>query len=503
VFFNGEPVGLPKTPHEPPRWMRVPVEVLVFLCLAVGIFPTVTIGPLLAVAARSTLGGTLPDYSLAIWHGVNAPLLMSLVATAAGVGLYFGLHRFVNLHTVTRLPAPGRQAFDAAMGALQASADRAIRVLPFGALPRMLTWLVVAAVLAGAWPLIRDGFGSPSAPAASAGPGNAMTGGIGIAIWLLGIGAAVAATVRYRQRFLALIFLGVTGLMVSLAFVLLSAPDLALTQLLVEVVTIVLMMLVLHFLPQTSPPEPAPGRRWRDGVIAGAAGTGIAGIAYAVLTRPFDSIAPYYLENSVSAGGGTNAVNVIIVDFRGFDTMGEIAVLGLGGLIVHALLAGVRIPAGLRPERPASGWNPLLVQVVARTLLPLAALAAVYLFLRGHNLPGGGFIAGLVLAAAIVVTRVAGGSPLPKAPGLAYSTWVGVGLAAAGLTGIGSWALGYPFLTSAYGHPVLPLVGEVPLATAGLFDLGVFLTVVGATLLLLMVPGLLEDPPGSGAEPPR
>jgi multicomponent K+:H+ antiporter subunit A len=222
-----------------------------------------------------------------------------------------------------------------------------------------------------------------------------------------------------------------------------------------------------------------------------------------VLTRPFDSIAPYYLENSVSAGGGTNAVNVIIVDFRGFDTMGEIAVLGLGGLIVHALLAGVRIPAGLRAERPASGWNPLLVQVVARTLLPLAALAAVYLFLRGHNLPGGGFVAGLVLAAAIVVTRVAGGSPLPKAPGLAYSTWVGAGLAVAGLTGVGSWVLGYPFLTSAYGHPVLPLVGEVPLATAGLFDLGVFLTVVGATLLLLMVPGLLEDPPASGAEPPR
>jgi multicomponent K+:H+ antiporter subunit A len=291
--------------------------------------------------------------------------------------------------------------------------------------------------------------------------------------------------------------------MVSLAFVLLSAPDLALTQLLVEVVTIVLMMLVLHYLPQTAPAEPSAARRWRDAAIALVAGGGIAGIAYAALTRPVASIAPYYLEHSVPDGGGTNAVNVIIVDFRGFDTMGEIAVLGLGGLIVFALLAGARAPAGLRPAAPPSAWNPLLVEVVARTLLPLAALTSVYLFLRGHNLPGGGFAAGLVLAAAIVITRVAGGSPLPRASELGHSTAIGAGLLVAGLTGIGSWAFGYPFLTSAHGHPVLPLVGEVPLATAGLFDLGVFLTVVGATLLLLMVPGLLGFPPPAAVEEGR
>jgi multicomponent K+:H+ antiporter subunit A len=283
-----------------------------------------------------------------------------------------------------------------------------------------------------------------------------------------------------------------------------SAPDLALTQLLVEVVTIVLMMLVLHYLPQTALPEAGTARRWRDAAIALVAGGGIAAIAYAVLTRPFASIAPYYLGHSVPDGGGTNAVNVIIVDFRGFDTLGEIVVLGLGGLIVYALLAGARAPAGMRPAEPPSAWNPLLVQVVTRTLLPLAALTAVYLFLRGHNLPGGGFAAGLVLAAAIVITRIAGGFPLPQAAQLPYATWVGTGLLVAGLTGVGSWAFGYPFLTSAHGHPVLPLVGEVPLATAGLFDLGVFLTVVGATLLLLMVPGLLADPsPPAAAEDAR
>jgi multicomponent K+:H+ antiporter subunit A len=320
--------------------------------------------------------------------------------------------------------------------------------------------------------------------------------------------------VRHRQRFTALIFVGVTGLMVSLAFVLLSAPDLALTQLLVEVVTVVLMMVVLHFLPQSAPPEPSVARRVRDAAIAAVAGVGITGIVHAVLTRPLNSIAPYYLERALPEGGGTNAVNVIIVDFRGFDTMGEIAVLGIAALIVHALLGRFRVPADVAVDAGVPDWNPLLVGVVARTLLPLATTVAVYLFLRGHNLPGGGFAAGLVFAAAVLVTRFGRPpgrrgdvpsccalrySPLGRPGGLTpltsvYPFWIGVGLLVATATGIGSAWFGYPFLTSSFAHPVLPVVGEVPLATAALFDLGVFVVVVGATLLALLVPGLLADP---------
>ncbi len=499
VFFNGEPKGMPKSPHEPARWMRVPVEALVLVCLAVGVLPAATVGPLLAAAAHAALQAPLPEYTLALWHGFNLPLLMSAVATIGGAALYFGLQRWVDLHSVTRLPVAGKRAFDALMAGLQRAADRSLRTLPYASLPRMLVWLVVGVLAAGGahW-LERAEIAAPRR-VPGAGPDDAALAEIALAIWTLAIAAAFAATMRYRQRFTALTFVGVTGLMVSLAFALLSAPDLAITQLLVEVVTVVLMVVVLHFLPQSAPPEPGRGRKLRDALLAAAAGLGITGIVYAVLTRPLTSISPYYLERALPEGGGTNVVNVIIVDFRGFDTLGEIAVLAVAALIVHALLGRFRVPAGAPVEAVATGWNPLLIGVVARTLLPLAATVAVYLFLRGHNLPGGGFAAGLVFASAVLVTRFAhpAGSGTPAAR--VYPVLIGAGLLVAGATGIGSAWFGYPFLTSSFAHPVLPLVGEVPLASAALFDLGVFLVVVGATLLALLVPGLLADPPPAAA----
>ena len=496
VFFNGQPVGLTRTPHEPPRWLRVPVEILVVVCLAVGIFPDWTVAPVLAVMAYGTLG-MRPEYSLALWHGFNVPLLMSAIALVAGVVLYFGLQRYINLHSVTRLPVSGKHAFDAVVGGLETLARKVVGWLPSSSLPRNLTWLVVAAFIAMAWPLYHFGFGSALPPMPSANEPPLLIGGL---IWLLGISAAIAATINYRQRLTALVLLGAAGLAVSLAFVLFSAPDLALTQLLVEVVTIALMMIVLHFLPQSSPVEPGAGRRWRDAAIAGLAGLGMAGVAYAILTRPFASISPYYLAKALPEGGGTNVVNVILVDFRGFDTMGEITVLGAAGLLVFALLAGFHVHRDHHDATIAEDWNPLLVRTVTRVVLPLAALVAVFLFLRGHNLPGGGFIAGLVLACAILVLRIGGGgTPILDPAHLPYQPWIAGGLLVAALTGIGSMLLGYPFLTSAFLHPVLPIVGEVGIASAAFFDLGVFVMVVAATMLATISPALL--PAGIDLEP--
>jgi multicomponent K+:H+ antiporter subunit A len=210
------------------------------------------------------------------------------------------------------------------------------------------------------------------------------------------------------------------------------------------------------------------------------------------MVRPGASYADFFLRESVPRGGGSNVVNVIIVDFRGFDTMFEITVLAIAGLIVHVLLGRFRVPDSFAPARRDTAFNPLILRAAARVILPFGVLVAVYLLLRGHNLPGGGFIAGLVLAAALVVTRIAGGSPLPGR--LVHGVVIAAGLAVAAGTGAGAIAFGYPFLTSTFGHPVLPIVGEVPLASAALFDLGVFVTVVGATLLALIVPALLGSP---------
>ena len=489
VFFNGEPVGLTHTPHEPPRFMRVPVEILVVICLAVGIAPALTVGPLLAVSAAAALGGPLPDYSLALWHGFNLPLLMSVIALAGGLALYFGLQRFVNLHRVILLPRGGREAFLLVVERGIGAARALTLALQNGSLQWYLLTLVLVALVAGALPFLRGGAVGAVAPLTPTGP-------VAPAVLLMGAVFAIAAAVTYRRRLVALLFLGAVGLVVAWVFVYLSAPDLALTQVLVELVTVVLMMLALHWLPQASPREAQRARLVLHVCVAGAAGLGTAALAFMVMTRPFDSIASYFLANSVPLGGGANAVNVIIVDFRGFDTLGEITVLGIAAIIIAALLVpGTRAIAHRPASQPAldSGQVSLMLALVSRLLLPFVVLVAIFLLVRGHNEPGGGFIAGLVLAIGLILQYVANGQRwteerLPRD----FSPWVGSGLLIAGLTGLASGLFGSPFLTSTYDYPQLPFLGPVPLASASVFDLGVFLTVVGATMMMLAALGRLQ-----------
>jgi multicomponent K+:H+ antiporter subunit A len=488
VFFNGEPVDLPKTPHEPPWFMRLPVEVLALLCLAVGIMPSLIIGPTLAVAAQAALHGgpgELPVYKLTIWHGFNLPLLMSAIALAGGLIVYFWLQKRINLHTTNHLPRGGRDLFVWKMERIIGDARRLTQVLQNGSLQRYLLLFFGTALVLGAWPFVRSGFSSAPVPQALA--TTPLTVGF-VAVWLIGMAGALATVLCYTRRLLALMLMGATGLVVALAFVYLSAPDLALTQLLVEMVTIMLMMLALHWLPAESPPEHSRLRKLRDLTVAVLAGAGVTAIVWQVLTRPFSSISPYFLETTLPQGGGANAVNVIIVDYRGFDTLGEITVLGIAGLMIFALLRNF-VPQGYRAlgGEPERDRHPLLLKLISRLLLPLAAVVAMHLFMRGHNLPGGGFIAGLVLAIAIILTYVANGQAwmAQRATG-DYRPWIGWGLLIAGAAGIGSWFVAHPFLTSTYDYPWLPGVGGVPLASASIFDLGVFLTVVGATVLALL-----------------
>ena len=489
VFFNGEPVDLPRTPHAPPRWMRVPIEILVALCLLVGIFPAQTVEPILALAATAVLQGPLPPHDLAIWHGVSPALWMSVIALAGGALLYLGRKFLFRLHDRFEGRLDARALYERLLeGGLLKFSRYFIATLDTGSLQRQVLIFNLAVLVLGA-------VGMLGAPAALTGSRTLLpVDGVSLLAALALTAATLAATVLHQRRLTALIVIGAVGLLVALAFVKFSAPDLALTQLAVEVVTIVLLLLALYFLPNVTPAESSPSRRWRDGGIALLAGGGAALLSWAVLTRPADSIASWFLDNSVSGGGGSNVVNVILVDFRGFDTFGEITVLAIAALGIYALLENLRLP-GPVSDNAGRPWDadshPIIMATFARLLLPLALLVSAFIFLRGHNLPGGGFIAGLVTAIALIMQYLANGVTWTHArlPARTHP-WIAAGLIVALLTGLASWLFGRPFLTSAFRHFELPLIGGFELASAMTFDLGVYFVVVGATLLILINLGL-------------
>ncbi|MFO0122633.1 MAG: monovalent cation/H+ antiporter subunit A [Inhella sp.] len=488
-FFNGPARGLPQPqPHEPPWGMKAPVVLLVAACLLVGLAPMVLLGDVVRGVSQAALGAAPPPFELALWHGANTPLLLSALAVVGGALLYAWLMRGRRLHRYEPTGRGGKRLFHSAMDALLAGAGRGSHALENGSLQRYLAWMVAAAIVVAAVPFLG------AAPGPTAGDRALIAApALAVGVWVALVVMAVTLVVLHRHRFVATVLAGGVGLVTSLTFLAFSAPDLALTQLSVDVASTALLLMGLALLPAQSPRESASWRRWRDAALAVTGGAGVAWLTWLALTSNHDSIAWYFLEKSLPEGGGTNAVNVILVDFRGYDTFGEITVLGIAGVGVLALLDGWRTR---RPATDAQGraWSfstvPLMLRVVARLVLPIALVVSAYIYWRGHNLPGGGFIAGLVTAVALVLQSMALGHQRADAllhgeGGRRFTRWIGAGLAIAGLTGVGAMLLGHPFLTSAFGHPVVPVLGELPLASAALFDLGVYLTVVGATMLMM------------------
>ena len=511
VFLGPPARQLPLEPHEPVRWMRVPIEILVLLCIVVGIFPQWSIGPALDVAARPVVGGAMPPFSLAIWHGFNKPLVMSLIALGGGIALYLLLRRGVVAGRFKHAPLlglNGQRLFESTLYGLDRASRWALAVLSTYRLQPQMLLMVLAAIVFASVALWAGGISWGDRPRV---PGNLEFA----LLWVLGCVAALAAANQAKfHRLAALILLGAVGLAVSLTFLWFSAPDLALTQLTVEVVTTVLFLLGLRWLPKRRPEEAehlglrVRARRARDFVVSLVAGGGMAVLAYAMMTRPApQSISPFFIDRSLPEGGGTNVVNVMLVDFRAFDTMGEITVLGIVGLTVYALLRRFRPPremAALPPQQRAvlpdlvsDLINPRTAQdtalgymmvpaVLVRLLLPIAVVIALYFFMRGHNLPGGGFVAGLCVAIAFLTQYIVAGTYWVEAHlQLKVIRWIALGMLAAVATGLGSLWFGYPFLTSHTAHVTLPGLGEVHFPSAMLFDVGVFAVVVGATLLIL------------------
>ncbi|RXR02709.1 monovalent cation/H+ antiporter subunit A [Pseudoxanthomonas composti] len=483
TFLGTGPRDLDTTPHEPPRWMKIPVEILVLLCVAVGLAPALTVAPVLDTGARAILGDAMPAYSLAIWHGFNLPLAMSALGVVFGVALYRVLDRVLDLHAINSRPT-GRDAFWRNLELLFVFGNRVSEALANNSLQRSLLMLVLAAVVVAGIPAWSEGL-----PLSLT--GNQPLPLLGWMVWLVMMGAALGALRLYRQRLLAVIVLGAAGTMLSLTFVLLSAPDLALTQLLVEMVTLVLLMLAMNYLPDRSTVEPGRLRQWRDGAIAVAAGLGLAILAYAVMTQPADTVAGEILARAQPEGYGRNVVNVILVDFRGFDTFGEITVFAIAALVVHACLRRAR----MAPEKRIEGGHVQLPVPadLAQILFPLTLTVSIFLFLRGHNAPGGGFIAGLVLAVPLLMQYVIQGvASVESRFGFDYVRCIGVGLVVAVASGLASLLFGVPFLTSGHLDLHLPLIGQVPLASAMGFDTGVYLVVFGGAMLMLSMLGTIK-----------
>ncbi|MEO0058108.1 MAG: hypothetical protein RIT17_1581 [Pseudomonadota bacterium] len=485
--------GQPRDPeasaraHDPGIGMWAPSAFLAVLAVLLGPVPLWLAAPLVNAAAAAVTGAAPPEFNYSLWHGFTLALWLSVIAVVGGAVL---LWRHAGLlaawERMRHLDA--KVMFEAALAFADTRVRKAMLAVHTPSLQRMLfatfavvAGLVIQGALAGGGVLTGARSGIPASPAS-------------IAVWALLIAATAAVVNDARQRFRVLIYVSVIGLVVTLAFVRFSAPDLALTQISVEVVTVLLLLLALNLLPKTPPSLSPAARKWRDGALAVLGGALVGGIAWAMLTRdPGQTIAAYHIANAKPGGGGTNVVNVILVDFRAFDTLGEIIVLGIAGLGIFALLdSAARGSAGARlarwqedmPHSPER--HPMMLVMASRLALPLTLTVGIYLFLRGHNQPGGGFIAALVVGIAFLLQYLAAGYDWSdKRRPFGEHALIAWGVLVAMATGLGALAFGAPFLKSTFGYFSLPLIGKFELASAMLFDTGVFLTVLGAVMLAL------------------
>lgn len=480
VFFESPQNETPKAGHDPSLGMLLPVAILVAICVVVGVVPEWTAGPLLAAAAQSVVVGELPYYSLSLWHGFTLELLMSAVAIAGGTLVYMQRARLYALAERVWPAVTGKMVFKNAVACVVDAAAILTERLENGSLQRYLALLVVMALAAGALPFVHHGFVSGTQELTPTNP-------VAIAVWGLLITATLATVITHRHRISAIISLSVVGLLISIVFVYLSAPDLALTQLSVEVVTILLLLLAIFALPKVSPVEGSTVRKARDIGLAVFGGAGLAAISWAVMTRPQESISDFYLEHATyPVGGGTNVVNVILVDFRGFDTFGEVAVLVLAAFGIFTMLRYAHQTYVEGVADTADDRYPVVLVSASRPLLALILLMALFIFLRGHYLPGGGFIGGLVASVALIMQYLASGIDWATERMRLNFRYVAVGgLLVATVAGAAAVLNDSPFLTMTLLEINIPLVGQTDVVMTLLFDLGICLAVVGATMTIL------------------
>ncbi|MDA0999328.1 MAG: proton-conducting transporter membrane subunit [bacterium] len=336
-FWEGAERESPKHPHDPPLGMLAAPAALALLVILFGIYPGLIQDAFIAPAAAATLGQTKPlALHLALWHGVNTPLIMSIITVAAGLLLYWQrLWVGKTLGAVAdlwrRAPAPDK-IYD---GSLRIAAERTYGILTLiqdGNLRRYMRMMMVATGILGLYLAARSGGSLGPWPAAGQWPLLAS------AICLF-ICIAAFATTSFRSRLPAILALGTVGYSTAVLYLILKAPDLALTQIVIESATVVLFLLTFFYLPELKPIASSPGKKRRDWFIAFLLGGGVTAVmAIAMNSHAYRTIADYYMRTSKPIAGFKNVVNAIIVDYRSYDTLGEITVLVIAGIAIHAMM---------------------------------------------------------------------------------------------------------------------------------------------------------------------
>ena len=455
-----------------------------------------TLNPMAERAAADATGQEDAKAELALWHGLSVDLFMSLAAIGLGALLVWWTASGERTAQRRLLPVDGVTVFEALHSGIIRAGRRIGDLTRSDAPPRHLIMPIVLVVtLAAAVSLngldVAEPHGETSHPLD----------------WLLVVltVAAVIGALVTPSRTAGLVLVGVAGFTTALWLFLLGAFDVALTQLMVEILTVVVAALVLRRLPRRFQRVSRP-RVLATGAIALAAGVSAAlGSYYLTGRRERSAASQYFLENSEEDTGGTNVVNTILVDYRALDTLGELVVLGVAGLIIIAVLnSSGLLPAHsdrrvvVRRSNPIyeADANTLVMRSVGYVLLPLIVFWSLTLFLRGHTDVGGGFIAGLVGGAGLALVYLAAPSAAVARISLAYPRIIGSGIAVAVVSGLFGYLDG-SFLRPLHDYVTLPLIGEYHLTTALLFDVGVYLAVVGVILTALNQLGVEESRPGA------
>jgi multicomponent Na+:H+ antiporter subunit A len=452
--------------HEPPLALSLPPLILAAGGLLAGVAPFMLGRPL--AAAANAIAGAPVDVGLSLWHGITPALLLSVLTLAAVALAYLG-HESIRRRT-WRVRYGTEDVYAGALSALNAVSRVIAPPLHSASLRTYVMVIVVTSVLVGGAALLTD----PDLGAAA--PLTGVTVHDALIVFLILAGAAAAALARSTMA--AVLALGAVGYGVAMIFIAFGAPDLAMTQFSVETLTVLIYVLVFRHFRELGPLSPGLVRA-RDGAVAIGIGIIIGGLLVSIATTDTPArLREYFVELGPTLGHGRNIVNVILVDFRAFDTLGEITVLATVALGVRALL---RFAAdGRRRDEAVQPVASPIFRTAARLLMPLLLVFSVFLLLRGHNEPGGGFVGGLVAAAAFALYSIAFGVQRARQALLIRPlTLLGAGLLIALVAGLPAVAGGRPFLAALWAF------GPAAVGTPVLFDVGVFLVVAGVVVMMI------------------